>query len=404
MADARISELPAATTLASTDIIPFTSISASETRKITANNLGIALTTLGLSVGTSTPSTPYIGQLWVNTSTNPPKIFAYNGATFVEVSFHPADVGASAGSIATNPGATAPTNNALGQLWLDTSQTPDELKVFDGSGFVRVDPQGLTQTDADLRYVQITNLNLNFLPLTGGTLTGDLTLNGNPTTNNMASNKAYVDSAINSIPAASDLTPAGTIIYSARTTAPPGYIKANGAAVSRTTFADLFAAIGTNFGNGNGSTTFNVPDLRGEFIRGVSDGRSLDSGRAFGSVQGSAFGQHNHGLSGSISSSSAGSHGHSGGTGGGGSHSHSKGATINNLGSGSGFTSFSSDDDGGTVNSGNTGGGGSHSHSISLNANGSHSHGITNTLSIGNSGNATETRPRNIALLACIKT
>jgi len=404
MADARISELPAATTLASTDIIPFTSISASETRKITANNLGIALTTLGLSVGTSTPSTPYIGQLWVNTSTNPPKIFAYNGATFVEVSFHPADVGASAGSIATNPGATAPTNNALGQLWLDTSQTPDELKVFDGSGFVRVDPQGLTQTDADLRYVQITNLNLNFLPLTGGTLTGDLTLNGNPTTNNMASNKAYVDSQISSIPAATDLTPAGTIIYSARTTAPPGYIKANGAAVSRTTFADLFAAIGTNFGNGNGSTTFNVPDLRGEFIRGVSDGRSLDAGRAFGSVQGSAFGQHNHGLSGSVSSSSAGSHGHSGGTGGGGSHAHSKGSTINNLGSGDGFTAFGTDDDGGTVNSGNTGSGGGHSHSISLNAAGSHSHGITNTLSIDNTGNATETRPRNIALLACIKT
>ena len=298
MADARISELPAATTLASTDIIPFTSISASETRKITANNLGIALTTLGLSVGTSTPSTPYIGQLWVNTSTNPPKIFAYNGATFVEVSFHPADVGASAGSIATNPGATAPTNNALGQLWLDTSQTPDELKVFDGSGFVRVDPQGVTQTDADLRYLQITNANLNFLQLSGGTLTGDLTLNGNPTTNNMASNKAYVDSQINAIPAATDLTPAGTIIYSARTTAPPGYIKANGAAVSRSTFSDLFSAIGTRYGNGNGSTTFNVPDLRGEFIRGLDDGRGVDSGRNLGSVQGSQNKRHNHGLSG----------------------------------------------------------------------------------------------------------
>jgi len=102
--------------------------------------------------------------------------------------------------------------------------------------------------------------------------------------------------------------------------------------------------------------------------------------------------------------SSAGSHGHSGGTGGGGSHAHSKGSTINNLGSGDGFTAFGTDDDGGTVNSGNTGSGGGHSHSISLNAAGSHSHGITNTLSIDNTGNATETRPRNIALLACIKT
>ena len=405
MADARISELPAATTLASTDIIPFTSISASETRKITANNLGIALTTLGLSVGTSTPSTPYIGQLWVNTSTNPPKIFAYNGATFVEVSFHPADVGASAGSIATNPGATAPTNNALGQLWLDTSQTPDELKVFDGSGFVRVDPQGVTQTDADLRYLQITNANLNFLPLTGGTLTGDLTLNGNPTTNNMASNKAYVDSQISSIPAATDLTPAGTIIYSARTTAPPGYIKANGAAVSRTTFADLFAAIGTNFGNGNGSTTFNVPDLRGEFIRGVSDGRSVDSGRAFGSVQGSAFGQHNHaGSTASVSiTASSGKHGHSGTTGNN-NRGHTHGYDTPTFVSDDGTPAGSGGNIGSSFRSPATGGiSQNHTHGWSTSNSGGHSHGASGSVSIANDG-TTETRPRNIALLACIKT
>lgn len=83
----------------------------------------------------------------------------------------------------------------------------------------------------------------------------------------------------------SGFTPAGTVITVAMNTAPTGYLKANGAAVSRTTYADLFAAIGTTFGAGNGSTTFNLPDLRGEFIRGWDDGRGVDSGRAFGSAQ-----------------------------------------------------------------------------------------------------------------------
>jgi phage-related tail fiber protein len=79
--------------------------------------------------------------------------------------------------------------------------------------------------------------------------------------------------------------PAGTVIHVAMNTAPSGYLKANGAGVSRTTYAALFAAIGTTFGAGNGSTTFNLPDLRGEFLRGWDDGRGVDSGRGFGSAQ-----------------------------------------------------------------------------------------------------------------------
>lgn len=79
--------------------------------------------------------------------------------------------------------------------------------------------------------------------------------------------------------------PAGTVIYAATNTAPSGFIKANGAIVSRTTYAALFAAIGTTFGAGNGSTTFALPDLRAEFIRGLDDGRGVDAGRALGSWQ-----------------------------------------------------------------------------------------------------------------------
>ena len=61
----------------------------------------------------------------------------------------------------------------------------------------------------------------------------------------------------------------GTVITSARTTAPSGYLACNGAAVSRSTYAALFAAIGTTYGVGDGSTTFNLPDLRGLFVRGA---------------------------------------------------------------------------------------------------------------------------------------
>jgi phage-related tail fiber protein len=77
----------------------------------------------------------------------------------------------------------------------------------------------------------------------------------------------------------------GQIAFFARDTAPPGYLKANGAHVPRATYAQLFAVIGTRFGAGDGSTTFNVPDLRGEFIRSWDDDRKVDTGRTIGSWQ-----------------------------------------------------------------------------------------------------------------------
>jgi microcystin-dependent protein len=88
--------------------------------------------------------------------------------------------------------------------------------------------------------------------------------------------------------------PAGTVIYHAANTPPTDFIKANGAAISRTTYSDLFSAIGTTFGVGDGSTTFNVPDLRGEFPRGWDDSRGIDGGRAFGSAQADELKAHTH--------------------------------------------------------------------------------------------------------------
>lgn len=87
-------------------------------------------------------------------------------------------------------------------------------------------------------------------------------LDGTPKTYIDGSGKANIDY----------LVPPGTIIMSAAGNAPPGYLTCNGAAVSRTTYADLFAAIGGAYGTGDGSTTFNLPYLSGRIPIGYSSG------------------------------------------------------------------------------------------------------------------------------------
>jgi microcystin-dependent protein len=356
----RISQLPAATTAASADLLAFASISGSQTRKITLANIARILAQLGLSIGPTNPLTPYNGQLWVDTATSPPRIKTWDGAVWVVSSFVPN------ASISTNPGLTAPSVPSLGLLWLDTSQTPDQLKTYDGSNWVRVDPEGISQATGDARYLQISAAASNYIAKAGGTMTGPLTLAGAPTTAAMAAPKAYVDGLIAAIPAATDLTPPATIIWTARSTAPPGYLLANGAAVSRTTYAALFAAIGAYYGAGNGSTTFNVPDIRGEFVRSLDSGRGIDPGRALGTVQGGDVQSHNHGVNDP-------------------GHAHNFGypvpVRVNDTDRGTGNSSlFSIDSEIQPITAASGTG-----------------------ISIQLAGGA-ETRPRNIALLACIKT
>lgn len=159
-----------------------------------------------------------------------------------------------------------------------------------------------------------------------------------------------------------EAVPSGTIAFFGMSTPPSGWLKADGSAVSRTTYANLFAAIGTTFGVGDGATTFNVPDLRGEFVRGWDDGRGVDSGRVFGSAQSDAFKSHNH----SVSDPG---------------HRHHINVRFFNLGAPSGSTVYD--------------GGGSSSRQDPTTT-------VGTGISIGNNG-GTETRPRNVALLACIK-
>lgn len=101
------------------------------------------------------------------------------------------------------------------------------------------------------------------------------------------------------------LVPPGVILPYGGSTPPSDWLECNGAAVSRTAYAALFAAIGTTFGAGDGTTTFNLPDLRGEFIRGWDHDRGVDSGRVVGSWQADDFKSHVHTIKGFMSGDAA---------------------------------------------------------------------------------------------------
>ena len=139
----------------------------------------------------------------------------------------------------------------------------------------------------------------------------------------------------------------GEVAFFGMTTPPAGWLKANGAAISRTTYSALFAAIGTTYGAGDGSTTFDLPDLRGEFPRGWDDGRGVDSGRSFGTFQDHQIQDHIHLL-------------------------RTRGDTSGTSGFANGGAPFSQDNP-------------------------------TNNNGIRDANVGAETRPRNIALLTCIK-
>lgn len=167
--------------------------------------------------------------------------------------------------------------------------------------------------------------------------------------------------------------PTGSVFCMAVATVPTGYLECNGAAVSRTTYSALFAIIGTNYGTGNGSSTFNLPDLRGEFIRGFDNGKGTDSGRSIASSQGSANLSHGHSVGASVTDPG---------------HKHT--TTIDNTKVFPGAANTN-------INYG--GAGGYPATVFSMNTN---TTGISVSISQSNSGGS-EARPRNIAMMYVIK-
>jgi len=106
---------------------------------------------------------------------------------------------------------------------------------------------------------------LTLVILFGGTLyaaNGDLVVNGNLSVGTAI---RYPDNSLQT----SAWLPAGTIIMFGSTTAPTGWMIADGSAVSRSTYSALFAVIGTTYGAGDESSTFNLPDFRGVFPKGA---------------------------------------------------------------------------------------------------------------------------------------
>jgi len=86
---------------------------------------------------------------------------------------------------------------------------------------------------------------------------------------------------------AGDSVPIGTIIFFADSTPPAGWFECNGQSLSKANYLDLFNVIDYTYG-GSGNT-FNLPDLRGQFVRGWDHGLGVDSGRSFGSKQNDQF-------------------------------------------------------------------------------------------------------------------
>lgn len=125
-------------------------------------------------------------------------------------------------------------------------------------------------------------------------VSGTLTVAGAASLNGGVSTTSLNASGISTLADISSPSMTGMVAMFAMSNAPTGWLKANGAAVSRTTYAGLFAAIGTLFGAGDGSTTFNLPDMRGEFARGFDDGRGVDTGRTFASHQNDELKGHTH--------------------------------------------------------------------------------------------------------------
>ena len=90
--------------------------------------------------------------------------------------------------------------------------------------------------------------------------------------------------------AVAPIVPCGSIIMWTNATAPTGFLECKGDAISRTTYAALFAVLGTTYGAGNGSSTFNVPDFQGRHAAGVSSNVTIGEKSTEQITSGNAYG------------------------------------------------------------------------------------------------------------------
>ena len=232
----------------------------------------------------------------------------YNIADQVGASFR-ADLNVALGDIQSlNSGSADPSTTVAYKIWADTANNLLKIRNSANNGWL---------TLGDLTDANNLGLATKASPTFTGTVTstGDLVLSGTgslqlptgttaqrptPATGDIRFNttltqfEGYNGSAWGEI---ANGVPVGSVFTFATTTVPSGYLECNGAAVSRSTYASLFSAISTTWGVGDGSSTFNLPDLRGQFVRGWDNSAGVDSGRSFASSQSDQNKEHNHSLS-----------------------------------------------------------------------------------------------------------
>ncbi len=182
----------------------------------------------------------------------------------------------------------------------------------------------------------------------------------------------------------SDLTgiegiPTATIVPWSSASVPTGFLECDGAAVSRTTYSALFAIVSTTYGAGDGSSTFNVPNLADNVAMGKSGTKALASTggantvavTAAGSVSSSTNTSTNTSTNINVTGNVGGSTGNASLSSGQlASHSHSVEKVTNRYGNGSGINATAYGQNG-SQNTGNQGSGGSHSHNMSATFSGS---------------------------------
>ena len=156
----------------------------------------------------------------------------------------------------------APVTPEEGEIYYDSSS--DKLKLRDASGFREVVSEN-SSGEIEGTFVGTVSSSATVSGTKGGLNFGTSTFDG--TVANTATLPSFV----------------GMIAPFAMSTPPTGWLSCDGSAVSRATYADLFAAIGTTWGSGNGNSTFNIPDLRGAFLRGTGShgSRNMVNGNAF---------------------------------------------------------------------------------------------------------------------------
>ena len=217
-----------------------------------------------------------------------------------------ADLNVCLGDIqSSNSGSSAPTTTVAYKIWADTANNLLKIRNSSNNGWL---------TLGDLTDANNLGLATKASPTFSGTVTsaGDLILTGTgslqlpsgttaqrptPATGDIRFNttltqfEGYNGSGWGEI---ANGVPAGSVFTFATSTVPSGYLECNGAAVSRSTYASLFSSISTTWGTGDGSSTFNLPDRRGQFVRGWDNSAGVDSGRSFASSQSDQNKQHTH--------------------------------------------------------------------------------------------------------------